>query len=77
MADVVRATLTQLKKFKAQKSAGKIMATVFWDAQSVILVVFLPKGETINSEAYIQTQIEERGGAKLEWSVQQQKVKHH
>ena len=45
----------QPKKFKAQKSAGKIMATVFWDAQGVILVDFLPKGETINSEAYIQT----------------------
>lgn len=43
------------KKFKSQKSAGKIMATVFWDAQGLILVDFLPKGETINSEAYIET----------------------
>ena len=31
------------------------MATVFWDAEGVIPVDFLPRGETINSEAYIQT----------------------
>lgn len=39
--------------FKAEKSAGKnkIMTTVFQDAQGVILA----KGETINSEAYIET----------------------
>ena len=43
------------KKFKAQKSAGKITATVFWDSQSVILLDFLPKGKTINSEVYIET----------------------
>ena len=40
-------TSPRTKKFKAQNSAGKIMATVFWD--------FLPKGETINSEVYIET----------------------
>ena len=45
----------QPKMFKTQKSAGKIMATVFWDAQGVILIDFLPRGETINSEAYIET----------------------
>ena len=31
------------------------MATVFLDSQGVILVDFLPKGETINSEVYIET----------------------
>ena len=31
------------------------MAIVFWDSQGVILVDFLPKGETINSEVYIET----------------------
>ena len=48
-------TSPRTKKFKAQNSAGKIMATVFWDSQGVILVDFLPKGETINSEVYIET----------------------
>jgi len=40
------------KKLKTQKSVGKIITTVFWDAQEVILVDFLPKGKTINFEAY-------------------------
>ena len=31
------------------------MATVFWDAQGLLLVDFLTKGKTINSEAYIAT----------------------
>ena len=48
-------TSSRAKKFKAQNSAGKIMATVFWDSQGVILVNFLPKGVTINSEVYIET----------------------
>ena len=41
------------KKFKAQKSAEKIMATIFWNAQGVILINFLPRKKIINSEAYI------------------------
>ena len=31
------------------------MSTVFWDDQGLLLVDFLPKGKTINSEAYIET----------------------
>ena len=31
------------------------MATVFWDAQGLLLVDFSPKGKIINSEAYIET----------------------
>ena len=47
-------TSSKPKKFKPQKSAGKIMATVFWDAQGLLLVDFLPKGKTFTSEAYIK-----------------------
>lgn len=43
------------KKFKALPSVGKIMATVFWDAEGVIHVEFLEPGTTINSERYIRT----------------------
>lgn len=32
------------------------MATVFWDQQGVILVEFMPKETTINSEAYVNTE---------------------
>ena len=31
------------------------MATVFWDIEEVILVDFMPKGTTINSDVYIDT----------------------
>jgi hypothetical protein len=32
------------KKFKSQPSIGKIMLTLFWDMEGVILVHFTPKG---------------------------------
>ena len=40
------------KKFKAQPSAGKVMATVFWDAKGVIMLDFLPKRSTITGVYY-------------------------
>ena len=33
--------------------AGKILASVFWDAQSMLFIDYLEKGRTINSEYYI------------------------
>ena len=35
------------KKFRRQASAGKVMATVFWDAEGVIMLDFLPRRSTI------------------------------
>jgi hypothetical protein len=43
------------KKFKTTPSAGKVMVTVFWDTDGVILVDVMARGETINSDAYIKT----------------------
>ena len=40
------------KKFKVTASSGKVMASVFWDAEGVIMVDFLKKGQTINGEYY-------------------------
>ena len=40
------------KKFKMQPSAGKVMATVFWDAQGVIMLDFLAKKITITVAYY-------------------------
>jgi histone-lysine N-methyltransferase SETMAR len=37
------------------KSAGKLMATVFWDHKGVQLVEFLEKGTTINAASYCGT----------------------
>ena len=40
------------KKAKTVKSAGKVMATVFWDSQGIILVDYLEKGKTITGGYY-------------------------
>lgn len=43
------------KKFKVQFSERKIMASVFWDRKGILLVDFMPKGTTINADAYCET----------------------
>ena len=40
------------KKFKTQPSAGKVMASVFWDTQGVIMLDFLAKKSTITVAYY-------------------------
>ncbi|GFU16288.1 mariner transposase [Nephila pilipes] len=38
---------------KTQQSAGKVMASVFWDTHGVIFIDYLEKGKSINSDYYI------------------------
>ena len=38
--------------FKTQPSAGKVIATVFWDTKGVIMLDFLPKRSTITGVYY-------------------------
>ena len=40
------------KRPKAQQSAGKVMASVFWDTHGVIFIDYHKKGKTINSDHY-------------------------
>lgn len=40
------------KKAKTTRSAGKVMATVFWDAKGIIHVDYLEKGKTITGAYY-------------------------
>ena len=40
------------KKFRVQKSAGKDLASIFWNQDGVLFIDYLPKGQTINSEYY-------------------------
>jgi len=35
-----------------QKSTGKVLASIFWDQDSILLIHYLPKGHTINVEYY-------------------------
>ena len=48
-------TSPRSKKFKSQQSVGKVMVTVFWDSVGVILVDFMSKEATINSDDYNDT----------------------
>ena len=63
------------KKFKTQPSAGKVMATVFWDAQGVIMLDFLAKKSTITGAYYanlldqLRTAIREKRRGKLSKGV--------
>jgi len=36
-----------------QKSAGKVLASIFWDQDGILLIDYLPKGQTINAECYL------------------------
>ena len=40
------------KKFKSPLSARKVMLTIFWDSQGVILEHYLERGTTVNSVWY-------------------------
>jgi hypothetical protein len=42
-------------KFKHNTSMRKIMCTVFWHRQGVLLVDFVPLGSTINAGVYCDT----------------------
>ncbi|XP_018349932.1 PREDICTED: histone-lysine N-methyltransferase SETMAR-like [Trachymyrmex septentrionalis] len=41
------------KRPKTQTSAGKVMASVFWDAHGILFIDYLEKGGRINSEYYM------------------------
>jgi len=38
------------KTFRVQKFAGKFLVSNFWDQDGIILINYLPKGQTINAE---------------------------
>ena len=40
------------KKFRMQKPTGKVLASIFWDQDGILLIDYLPKGQTINAEYY-------------------------
>jgi len=40
------------KKFRVQKSAEKFLTSIFWNQDDMLLIYYLPKGQTINVEYY-------------------------
>ena len=51
----------QHKKFRVQKSAGKFLASIFWDQDGILLIDYLPKGQTINAEYYLSLLVQMKG----------------
>ena len=43
---------TRSKKFRVQKSAGKVLTSIFWDQDGILLIDYLPKDQTINTKYY-------------------------
>jgi hypothetical protein len=57
------------KKFKVQTSAGKVTPAVFWDREGILLVEFLERGATINSQCANVKEVKtvnSKGSAKQE-----------
>jgi histone-lysine N-methyltransferase SETMAR len=54
------------KKISSVPSAGKVMASVFWDAEGILCIDYLEKGKTITGEYYFNllTRLDERIGEK-------------
>ena len=40
------------KKFRVQKSAGKFLASIFWDQDGILLIDYHSKDQTVNAEYY-------------------------
>jgi len=40
------------KKFRVQKSTGKVLTSTFWDQDGILHIDYLPKDQTISSEYY-------------------------
>ena len=55
------------KKAKVVSSAGKVMASVFWNAIGIVFIDYLQKGKTINGEYYAKLLKELRQAIKSKW----------
>jgi len=40
------------KNSECKKSSGKVLASIFWNQDGILLIYYLPKGQTINAEYY-------------------------
>jgi len=49
------------KKFRVQNSAGKVLASIFWDQNGILLIDYLLKGQTINAGYYSSLLVQLKG----------------
>jgi hypothetical protein len=61
-------------KFQVLKPIGKIVASIFWDQNGILLIDYFPKGQTINAEYYspLLVLLEDISKGKTTWQGQQQ-----
>ena len=59
------------EKFRVQKSAGKVLASIFGDQDGILLIDYLPKGQAINAEYYsfLLVQLKDILKATRRWKV--------
>ena len=58
-------------------SAGKVLASTFWDAQGILFIDYLEKGRTINSKYYIPLLFHLKEEIAKNWSQMKKKVFFH
>jgi len=46
------------KKIRVQKSARKVLASIFLDQDGILLIDYLPKGQNINAEYYSSLRVQ-------------------
>jgi len=49
------------KNIRVQKYAEKVLASIFWDQDGILLIDYLPKGHTINAEYYSSLLVQLKG----------------
>jgi len=59
------------KKFRVQKSAGKVLTSIFWDEDGILPIDYVPKGPIINAEYYssLLVQLKDILKKKCRWKV--------
>jgi len=62
------------KKFRVQKSAGKVLTSIFWDQDGILLIDYLPKDQTINAEYYSSLLVQLKDILKEKWRGKVTKV---
>ena len=66
------------KQPKMQTSAGKVLASVFWDAQGILFIDHLEKVRTINSKYYIALLVHLKEEITNKWlQIKKKKVLFH
>jgi hypothetical protein len=59
---VDRSRLFSAKETRSVPSTGKVMASVFWDAEGILFIYYLENGKTITGEYYpnLLTRLDEK-----------------